>query len=111
MEKFILENEYSKKVDDLRRNRVETRFYKYGSAKINFGKGYVDALKTHEQCLKKYEETGNKEYLLDAMNYLMFEFMYPQKSNTYFKATESKDSAGIVGISIKEMEEFKNESW
>ena len=56
-------------------------------------------------------ETGNKEYLLDAMNYLMFEFMYPQRKGAFFKATDSKESAGIVGISAKEMEDLKNEDY
>lgn len=46
--------------------------------------------------------------MLDAMNYLMFEFMYPQKDGAFFRPTESKDSAGIVGISEKEMERLKD---
>ena len=58
---------------------------------------------------KKYNSTGNTEYLVDASNYLMFEFMYPQHPKAHFKATDSKDSAGIVGISVKEMEDLKNE--
>ena len=36
----------------------------------------------------------------------MFEYMYPQYDDAYFKATESKDSAGIVGGCMKEIEEF-----
>lgn len=58
--------EYSEKFDQMRKNRVKTSFYKYGSAKENFGKGYVDALGSLEKCLAKYRETGNTEYLLDA---------------------------------------------
>lgn len=84
-------------------------FYKYGSARVNFGRGYVNAIKSHDKCMKAYEETGNKEYLLDAMNYLMFEFMYPQKDGAYYRPTESHESAGIEGISIVEMERLKNE--
>ena len=59
--------------------------------------------------LKKYNSTGNTEYLVDAANYLMFEFMYPQHPKAHFKATDSKDSAGIVEISVKEMEDLKHE--
>lgn len=77
------EHEYSHKVDELRQNRVETSFYKYGSARRNFGRGYVNALGSHEKCIEAYNRTGNKEYLLDAMNYLMFEFMYPQKDGAF----------------------------
>ena len=62
-----------------------------------------------KKCLKKYEETHNKEYLLDAANYLMFEFMYPSYQNSYFKATDSDESAGIDGLSINEIEQLKME--
>lgn len=108
MEQYILKYEYSHKVDELRQNRVETSFYKYGSARRNFGRGYVNALGSNEKCIEAYNRTGNKEYLLDAMNYLMFEFMYPQKDGAFFRPTESNDSAGIVGISEKEMERLKD---
>lgn len=108
MKQYIHEQEYSENVDDLRKNRVQTSFYKYGSARVNFGRGYVDALGSHEKCIEAYNRTCNKEYLLDAMNYLMFEFMYPQKKGAYFKPTGSDESAGIVGISVTEMEKLRN---
>lgn len=54
---FDLSKEYSDKVDELRKNRVKTSFYKYGSAAVNFGRGYVDALKTMQLCIDKYHET------------------------------------------------------
>ncbi len=95
--------EYSHKVDKLRHDRVEMSFYKYGSAKVNFGMKLVDAIMTHDLCIDKYRETGNTEYLLDAMNYLMFEFMYPQKPGAFFKPTDSNGSAGIVGMSHNEL--------
>lgn len=95
--------EYSDRFDELRQNRVALSYYKYGTAADNFGMRLVDALESHDLCIKKYLTTGNTEYLCDAANYLMFEFMYPQKENAYFKATDSKDSAGISGISVKEL--------
>lgn len=101
------EKEYSEKVDELRKNRVAMSFYKYGPAVENFGKHYVDALGSHEKCIKKYMETRNKEYLLDAMNYIMFEFMYPS-IDAYYRETGSEESAGIVGLSVKEAEEYGN---
>ena len=103
--------EYSERFDQLRKNRVETSFYKYGPAKKNFQTGNVQALSTMERCIEKYNSTGNTEYLVDAANYIMFEFMYPQHPKAHFKATDSKDSAGIVGISVKEMEVLKNEQY
>lgn len=95
--------EYSDEFDRLRQNRVEISFYKYGTAADNFGMKLVNALESHDLCIKKYLETGNTEYLCDAANYLMFEFMYPQKDGAFFKATGSNASAGISGVSVNEL--------
>lgn len=111
MDKIDMSQEYSDKFDELRRNRVETSFYKYGPARKNFSTGNVQAIPTMELCLKKYQDTGNREFLLDAANYLMFEFMYPQHPKSHFRATDSSESAGIVGMSVKEMERLKGEQW
>ena len=98
--------EYSERFDQLRKNRVEVSYHKYGSAAANFKNGYVNALETMMLCVEKYKKTKNTEYLVDAANYLMFEFMYPQIEGARFKATDSSGSAGIVGFTVKELEEF-----
>lgn len=95
--------EYSDRFDELRQNRVSISFYKYGTAADNFGMKLVDALKSHDLCIEKYKKTGNTEYLCDAANYLMFEFMYPQRDGAYFKETDSSGSAGVAGTPIKEL--------
>ena len=97
--------EYSERFDELRKNRIRTSFHKYGPAKINYGEKLVEAIPTAEQCIEKYRRTGNTEYLLDAANYLMFEFMYPQQAGAHFEATGSEGSAGQVGMSINKMME------
>lgn len=97
-----MSKEYSEQFDKLRKNRVAVSYHKYGPAKTNFGDKLVNAIKSHDLCIEKYKETGNTEYLLDAANYLMFEFMYPQKEGAYFKATDSDGSAGTVGEPIGE---------
>lgn len=104
--KFIFEENYCLKADEIRKKMVETSFYKYGSAKKNFGDKLVKTLPTCELCIEKYKNTGNKEYLLDAMNYLMFEVMYPMyppKEGAFFRATDSGESAGIVGVSYNDI--------
>lgn len=101
--------EYSEHFDELRKNRVKTSYHKYGSAKVNFGEKLVDSIPTAEICIEKYRQTGNTEYLCDAANYLMFEFMYPQRTGAFFRATDSSESAGICGISVKEMESMSIE--
>lgn len=104
-----MKEEYSDRFDQLRRNRVEISYYKYGPARANFESGNVQAIPTMQRCIDEYNATGNTEYLLDAANYLMFEFMYPQVPGAYFRATDSKESAGIVGISVAEMEKYRGE--
>lgn len=101
-----MKTEYSDRFDELRKNRVEVSFHKYGPAKKNFKTGNVHALRTMEKCIEAYNCTGNTEYLVDAANYLMFEFMYPQHQKAHFRATDSSESAGIVGLSVGEMETF-----
>jgi len=103
-----LPKEYSDHFDKLRQNRVNISFYKYGSAADNFGKKLVSALESYVMCIKKYLETGNTEYLCDAANYLMFEFMYPQRKDAFFRATDSLESAGISGISVNELNRDKH---
>lgn len=103
-----LPKEYSDRFDELRQNRVTLSFYKYGTAADNFGMKLVNALESHDLCIKKYLETGNTEYLCDAANYLMFEFMYPQKEGAYFKATDSEESAGVAGIPVTELKRDKH---
>ena len=96
---------------ELMKNRVMMSHHKYGSVRKNYRTGNIDALATMKKCLDKYRETGNTEYLVDASNYVMFEFMYPQIPGAAFRATDSKESAGIVGISEKEMEEIREEDY
>jgi hypothetical protein len=108
--KDILKTEYSETFDQHRKNRICVSFHKYGPAKINFGQGLVDAIGCIELCLKKFRETGNTEYLVDAGNYCMFGYMYPQHPGAHFRATDSKESAGIAGISINEIIMLKEES-
>lgn len=100
--KFDINKEYSTKADELRKNRVETSFYKYGPAKVNFGDKLVNAKNSAKICIEAYEKTHNTEYLLDAMNYCMFEYMFPQFDDAYFKATDSSESPGKDGIAINE---------
>ena len=98
-----MNEEYSDRFDTLRKNRVETSYYKYGPVKKNYKDGLINALESHDRCIQKYKETGNTEYLCDAANYLMFEFMYPSISGAHSRATYSDESAGISGMSYNEL--------
>ena len=104
----ILKQDYSEKFDELRRAAVIVSHYKYGAVEDNFGKhGGVDAIETIKRCLDKFNETKNVEYLIDVANYAMFRFMYP-KEGEFFKRTASNESAGVDGITVKELERFRS---
>jgi hypothetical protein len=102
----ILKTDYSFQFDEKRKALVVQSHYKYGRAGRNFATGNVDAIGSLEKCLAKFKETGNTEYLLDVANYAMFRYMWPQRGE-YFKHTDSDESAGIVGMSVNEMEIYK----
>lgn len=102
----ILKTDYSLQFDEKCKTLVVQSHYKYGRAGRNFAAGNVDAIGSLEKCLAKFKETGNTEYLLDVANYAMFRYMWPQ-SGEYFKHTDSDESAGIVGMSVNEMEKYK----
>ncbi len=101
----ILNTETSEQFLEGMQDRMLMSYHKYGAVKENYKTNppLIQALPTMHKCVKKYEDTGNTEYLIDAANYLMIEFMYPQIPNAYFKSTKSEESAGQVGISIKEL--------
>ena len=96
---------------ELMKNRVEVSHFKYGSVRKNYRTGNIDALASLQKCIEKYKDTGNTEYLVDVANYAMFEFMFPQTPGAFFKSTDSSESAGIVGISEKEIESLRQEDF
>lgn len=107
----ILKTEYSERFDDIRKRAMATSYYKYGPARANYVNGNINAIESMQKCVEKYRETGNTEYLCDAANYLMLEFMYPQHKKAHFTSTtKEKESAGIVGISVREMEEIRRQA-
>lgn len=60
MNKLDMSKEYSTRFDELRMNRVEVSYYKYGPASQNFGRGNVQAIPTLERCLQKIQR--NRKY-------------------------------------------------
>ena len=101
----VLKREYSAQFDKERQNRIEISYYKYGSARDNFGSGRVDAIKTAELCIEAFKKDHNTEHLIDAANYLMFRYMYPLPGE-FFKATDSSGSVGTVGTPINMEKEY-----
>jgi hypothetical protein len=69
-------------------NRMLTSYHKYGHVKDAIEAG-VDPIASLQQRLHKYWETGNTEYLMDAANYAMMEYMHPSHDAAYFDAESS----------------------
>lgn len=76
-------------------DRMGVSYRKYGAVGIGFPDQY-DAISSLRDRLKKYAETGNKEFLMDAANFAMIEFMCPRHEKAHFRATDSNESPGRV---------------
>jgi hypothetical protein len=87
------ETEYSHRFWELMVNRMGMSYAKYGPLKDAFP-DKVNALHSLLDRIRKYELTGNTEFLVDAANFAMIEFMRPSHKNAHFEATDSNASPG-----------------
>lgn len=78
-------------------NRLGISHWKYGSIHDTFPhhRRGVDNI---QQRVDKYLETGNTEWLIDAANYCLIEFMRPSHPTPDFRATDSDESPGAVNV-------------
>lgn len=89
------EREVSEDFIDGMRSRMYVSFYKYGPAADAYPHK-VNALQSLELRLQKYRDTGNTEFLMDAANFAMIEFMHPSHPEAHFTATDSDQSPGRI---------------
>lgn len=96
-EKFeeILKTEFSEKFTEGMKERMVVSFYKYGPL-VDAYPEKVDAIGSLMQRLRKYADTGNTEYLMDAANFAMIEFMRPRHPNAHFEPTDDDGSPGRI---------------
>ena len=90
-------------------NRMAFGFHNYGPVQEGFPEPH-DAIKNLKLRLKKYRETANTEWLMDAANYAMIEFMFPKLRGAHFRATNKAESPGSVrsdGSRVKDKTEDK----
>ena len=80
----ILAQEFSEEFVNGMRNRIIHGYMRYGPASYNATT--VDLPKAAKDRIEKYLETGNTEWLVDAANMVMLEFMYPQHRGAHFHA-------------------------
>jgi hypothetical protein len=102
----ILQEEIDPQIDELCNNRILQGFFSYGPAKENFETGLRKALNEAYDYIKAYTITRNREKLLDAINLLKFEFMYPSIPETYFEITSDR---GIKAVTYRDIEKLSKE--
>lgn len=93
----VLKTQYSEQFIQGMIARMEMSYFKYGDLKDAYP-NKIDAISSLQQRLKKYEETGNTEYLIDAANFAMIEFMLPRKEGAFFQSTDSDQSPGRITV-------------
>lgn len=79
-------------------DRMAVSFHKYGAVADAYP-DRVDAIASLQLRLEKYAETGNTEFLMDAANFAMIEFLRPRHPDAFFKATDSDESPGRITAS------------
>ena len=75
--------------------RMAISFEKYGDYREAYPHR-LDALASCDLRIQKYRNTGNTEYLVDAANFLMIEFMAPRVQHAHFTPTDADGSPGRV---------------
>lgn len=78
-------------------NRMGVSFYKYGPIAKAFPHD-ISALRSLEQRLEEYRKTGNTEFLVDAANFAMIEFLRPSVEGAHFTPTDSDQSPGRTTV-------------
>lgn len=74
-------------------DRMGVSYFVYGKVANSFP-ATLDALACLAQRLEKYRETHNTEYLIDAANFAMIEFMHPSFRDAHFTPTDRSGSPG-----------------
>ena len=93
MKETVPSSEFSDLVVKGMRDRMAVGYFRYGKVADAYPHK-VSALESLQKRLEKYAETGNTEFLIDAANFCLIEFMSPSHPGAHFKATDSNESPG-----------------
>ena len=89
----VLSSEFSEPFAQGMRDRMVVSFYKYGPVADAYPHK-VNAITSLTDRLRKYAETKNTEFLIDAANFAMIEFMHPSVDGAFFAGTDDDQSPG-----------------
>lgn len=88
-------------------DRMAIGFHNYGHMRRYELKS--NSIKNVKIRLKKYRESKNTEFLIDAANYCMMEFCVPGIKGAFFKPTTKEESPGAIvdGKHVRGKEDYK----
>jgi len=92
--KDILATEFSEEFVARMKNRMCVSYFKYG--KVADNASVYDCVQNVRGRLANHELDGNTEWLIDAANFAMIEYMHPQHSNAHFRATDSSEAPKLA---------------
>lgn len=93
----IIATEVSQPFIDGMTNRMVVSFHKYGLVARAYP-DRVNALASLRQRLELYAQTGNTEFLIDAANFAMIEFMHARHPDAHFVGTDDDASPGRISL-------------
>lgn len=105
----ILASRFCPRLIEAMKARLLQGHHKYGPMTLE-ARMNTDYLANVKLRIAKYEETGNTEWLVDAANYLMFEFRWPSHPDAHFRATPTEESPGVKmanGRTVKGGENYR----
>ncbi len=87
--------EWSPEFEQLMRNRLIMGAMRYGTMKRNRGKPY-DRTGDAVRRIKRYQESGNDEDLVDAANLLLLEFECGTHPNKHFASVDDGEHCKLL---------------
>lgn len=75
------------------RDRMAMSYFKYGAVRDAYP-SKVNAIESLRMRVERYLDDGNTEWLIDAANFAMIEFMCPSRLGAHFAPTDSSASPG-----------------
>lgn len=85
--KDLRESEWSEEFEKLMRNRLIMGGLRYGRLNAP-GKPKFELIDSMYKRIAKYQETGNKEYLVDVANICLVEFVEEHHPNAHFESID-----------------------
>lgn len=104
----ILRTEWDEEFVRRMRERMIVSYYKYGPLRDAYPER-VSAIASLTDRLRKYAETGNTEFLVDAANFALIEYLAPSHPDAHFRATDSDESPGRRAARTGMVDERNNE--